>query len=151
MRGKVLLTLLIFLVPLFAGCLGEKETSFSENGFITEGWLEHFENDGTNDHFGIPVLHAFSVEDGKKVSIQSAVVSLNFTDNDEDEGPRINNDQMIFTIQCDDGSEYVSGMASPLPSGEGECQYTITNNERWFPENGYEVHSVSWSLTYSIE
>jgi hypothetical protein len=60
-------------------------------------------------------------------------------------------DHMIFTIQCDDGSEYVSEMASPLPSGNGECRYTVTNHERWFPEDEYEVHSVSWSLTYSIE
>jgi len=151
MRAEVLLMFLIFLTPVFAGCLGEEDTNFSESGFITEGWIDHPENNGTKDHFGIPVLHTFTVEDGKKVSIESAVVSINYTETDEDNVPRIESDYMIFTIQCDDGSEYVSAMASPLPSGTGECLYTVTNDERWFPENEYEVHSVSWSLTYSIE
>ena len=152
MRIGLMLTSLVLISSMFAGCLGVDEaSSYSENGFITEGWIDHPENNGTKDHFGIPVLYTFTAADGEKVYVESAVVSINYSEPDESNEPRIESDTMIFTINCDDGSEYVSRMGSPLPSGSGECEYTVTNDERWFPEDDYEVHSVSWSLTYSIE
>ena len=151
MRIGLIFSFLVLISSMITGCIGDDATSYSESGVITEGWIDHPENNGTKDHFGIPVLHTFTVSDGEKVSVESAVVSINYSETDEDNVPRIESDSMVFTIKCDDGSEYVSEMASPLPSGSGECEYTVTNYERWFPENEYEVHSVSWSLTYSIE
>ena len=150
MRIGLLFISLVLISSMIAGCIGDGDTSYSESGVITEGWIDHPENNGTKDHFGIPVLHTFTVSDGEKVSVESAVVSINYSETDEDNVPRIESDSMVFTIKCDDGSEYVSEMASPLPSGSGECEYTVTKDERWFPENEYEVHSVSIVMSIVI-
>lgn len=150
MRIMFVFTSLVLMLSMFSGCLGEADDgTYAESGFITEGWIPHPENNGTKDHYGIPILHTFTVDDGERVSVQSAVVTLNYSETDEDNVPRISNDDMIFSINCEDGTEFVSQMANPLPSGEGECVYTVTNSERWFSEE-YEIHSVSWSLTYTI-
>lgn len=149
-RIMFVLTSFVLMLSLFAGCLGDEDDGiYSESGFITEGWISHPENNGTKDHYGIPILYTFTVDDGEKVSVQSAIVTLNYSETDEDNVPRISNDDMIFSINCEDGTEFVSQMANPLPSGEGDCVYTVTNSERWFADE-YEIHSVSWSLTYTI-
>ena len=82
MRVGLIFTSLVLISSILAGCIGDEEgSSFSESGFITEGWIDHPENNGTKDHFGIPVLYTFTVADGEKIGWLMKA-KLNLIEND---------------------------------------------------------------------
>ena len=145
MRRQLIISLLILISLMFSGCTGEN--TVNESGFITEGWTE-IKDGNESEVIGIqlPTIHTFTIDAGEKVNINSAVVTLNITVEDN---PVVATDSMIFTISCDDGTEFISQMASPLPSGSSKCEVVVTNAQNVL-EGQTEVHSISWSLTYTI-
>ena len=145
MRRQAIISILILISLMFSGCTGEK--TINESGFITEGWTP-IQNESGSEVIGtqLPTIHTFTIDAGEKVNIDSAVVTLNLTVENENV---VFSDSMIFTISCDDGTEFISQMASPLPSGSSKCEVVVTNTQNVL-EDHTEVHSISWSLTYTI-